>query len=88
MNLVWIALVVSLFSTIPQLLQIFRTKEARDFNTTSIYLAMLSNTLIGVEALRRGYNATLVLSVWLIVYWSIILYYKLYPPTGIIMDRF
>ena len=80
MNLVWIALVVSLFSTIPQVLQIVRTKEARDFNTTSIYLAMLSNTLIGAEALRRGYNATLVLSVWLIVYWFIILYYKLYPP--------
>jgi uncharacterized protein with PQ loop repeat len=79
-NLIWLALVVTVFSTIPQLLQIIRTKEARDFNTTSIYLAMVSNTLIGIEALRRGYNATLVLSMWLITYWGIILYYKLYPP--------
>jgi uncharacterized protein with PQ loop repeat len=75
-NLVWVALLVSLLSTIPQLRQIFKTKEARDFNLTSIYLALLANTLIGVEALRRGQNATLVLSVWLIVYWITILYYK------------
>lgn len=84
-NLVWFALVVTVFSTIPQLLQIMTTKEARDFNTTSIYLAMLSNTLIGVEALRRGYTATLVLSLWLVTYWAIILSYKLYPPSGIVI---
>lgn len=84
-NLVWLALVVTVFSTIPQLSQIVQTKEARDFNTTSIYLAMLSNTLIGMEALRRGYTATLILSLWLIAYWSIILSYKLYPPSGIVI---
>jgi uncharacterized protein with PQ loop repeat len=76
LNLVWAALIVSVLATIPQLRQIFKTKEARDFNLTSIYLALLANTLIGVEALRRGQNATLVLSVWLIVYWITILYYK------------
>lgn len=84
-NLVWFALVVTVFSTIPQLFQIIQTKEARDFNTTSIYLAILANTLIGVEALRRGYTATLVLSLWLIAYWGIILSYKLYPPSGIVI---
>lgn len=84
-NLVWLALVVTVFSTIPQLFQIIRTKEARDFNTTSIYLAVVSNALIGIEALRRGYTATLVLSLWLIFYWAIILSYKLYPPSGIVI---
>ena len=84
-NLVWLALVVSMIGTIPQLLQVMRTKEARDFNTTTIYLAMLSNGLIGVEALRRGYTATIVLSAWLIAYWAIILSYKLYPPSGIVI---
>lgn len=84
-NLVWFALVVTVFSTIPQLFQIIQTKEARDFNTTSIYLAMVSNGLIGLEALRRGYTATLILSLWLISYWSIILSYKLYPPQSIVI---
>jgi uncharacterized protein with PQ loop repeat len=84
-NFIWLALVVTMFSTIPQLLQIVETKEARDFNTTSIYLAMLSNTLIGVEAFRKGYKATFVLSLWLITYWIIILWYKLYPPEGIVL---
>lgn len=84
-NLVWFALVVTVFSTIPQLFQIIQTKEARDFNTTSIYLAMLSNTLIGIEALRIRHTATLVLSIWLVAYWGIILSYKLYPPQGIVI---
>jgi uncharacterized protein with PQ loop repeat len=84
-NFVWLALVVTVVSTIPQILQIIKTKEARDFNTTSIYLAMLSNGLIGFESLRRGYTATLILSLWLISYWGIILSYKLYPPQDIII---
>jgi uncharacterized protein with PQ loop repeat len=84
-NLVWIALVVTVFSTIPQMLQVVKTKEARDFNTTSIFLAMIANTLIGIEALRKGYTATVVLSIWLLTYWALISYYKLYPPTGVII---
>jgi uncharacterized protein with PQ loop repeat len=76
LNLVWAALIVSVLATIPQLRQIFKTKEASDFNLTSIYLALLANTLVGLDALRRGHNAMIVLSVWLIVYWMTILYYK------------
>lgn len=75
-SLVWIALGVNLVATIPQLLQIIQTKEARDFNTTSIYLSILANSLIGVEAIRKKQMATLLLSVWLILYWSTILSYK------------
>jgi uncharacterized protein with PQ loop repeat len=77
-NLVWIAFGVSVLSTIPQLVQIIQTKEARDFNLVSVYMALIANTLIGIEALRRGHNATIVLSLWLIIYWVIILYYKVY----------
>ncbi len=84
-NLVWGALIVSLLATIPQLAQVIRTKEARDFNTKSIFLSLLANSLIGIEAIRRGYTATTVLSVWLIVYWAILLYYKLYPPPSIVL---
>ena len=84
-NLVWIALAVSMVATIPQLRQVMQTKEARDFNTTSILLSLLANTLIGLEALRRGYTATVVLSAWLLIYWSILLSYKLYPPRGIVL---
>lgn len=78
-NLVWIALGVSLVATIPQLIQVIQTKEARDFNTISIGLSLLANSLIGLEAFRRGYTATIVLSAWLLVYWSILLSYKLRP---------
>lgn len=84
-SLVWLALVVSMISTIPQIIQIIRTKEARDFNTTSQYLAILSNFLIAAESLRGGDIAALTLASWLIVYRIIILYYKLYPPPGILI---
>jgi uncharacterized protein with PQ loop repeat len=80
MNIVWVALVVSVLATIPQLAQLVRTREARDFNLTSIYLAMLANVLIGVDAIRRGHNPMIVLSVWLIVYWAIVLYLKKEHP--------
>jgi uncharacterized protein with PQ loop repeat len=84
-NLVWAALAVSVFSTVPQLLQIIKTQEARDFNTLSVFLSMLSNSLIGIQATRIGDRAALALSMWLFVYWSIILSYKLFPPTNIIL---
>ena len=76
-SLVWIALVVNLIATIPQLAQIVKTGEARDFNTTSITLSLIANLLIGMEAVRRRQPATMVLSVWLIIYWLVILSYKL-----------
>ena len=78
-SLVWIALVVSLMATLPQLLQIIETKEAGDFNTTSLYLSVLANLLIGVEAIRSGNTAMSALSAWLVVYWLTILSYKLKP---------
>ena len=78
-SLVWIALVVSLMATIPQLIQIVETKEARDFNTTSLYLSVLANLLIGAEAIRSGQTASLALSAWLVVFWLTILSYKLKP---------
>lgn len=84
-NLVWAALGVSVFSTVPQLLQIIKTGEARDFNTLSVFLSMVSNSLIGIQAIRTGQKAALALSVWLFLYWSIILSYKLFPPTSIIL---
>jgi uncharacterized protein with PQ loop repeat len=78
-NLVWIALVVSLVATLPQLLQVVRTKEARDFNTTSMLLSLVANTLIGFEAFQRGAMPMVALSAWFLVYWSILLSYKLRP---------
>lgn len=82
MSLVWLALLVSMIATIPQVIQVMKTKEARDFNKTSIYLSLVANTLIGMEAYRTGSPATIVLSIWLFTYWSIILCYKLYEPEG------
>ena len=77
-NLVWIALAISLVATIPQLVQVIQTKEARDFNTTYLLLSLLANGLIGIEAYQRGAKPMIALSAWLFVYWAIILGYKVH----------
>jgi uncharacterized protein with PQ loop repeat len=87
MNLIWIALLFTLFSTVPQLIQLIQTKEARDFNTESQYLAIIANTLIAIESFRGGDLAALVLACWLITYRFIILCYKMYPPPGIVTEK-
>lgn len=85
LSFVWGALVVSVIATVPQLLQVIQTREARDFNTTSILLSLVANTLIGLEAVRRGATATIVLTIWLLAYWAILLWYKLALPPGIVL---
>jgi hypothetical protein len=77
LNLIWLALVVTVLATGGQLQQVIQTHEARDFNTQSILLSLLANGLIGLEAVRRGHTAIAALSAWLLVYWSILLWYKL-----------
>jgi uncharacterized protein with PQ loop repeat len=84
-SFVWGALVISVIATLPQLWQVIQTNEARDFNTTSIVLSLVANTLIGAEAVRRGATATIVLTIWLLAYWAILLWYKLSPPPGIVL---
>ena len=77
LSLVWIALVITVIGTIPQLQQVYRTNEARDFNQTSIVLSLIANVFIGLEAVRQGNTATIVLAVWFFMYWSILMSYKL-----------
>lgn len=84
-NLIWLALIFTLFSTFPQLLQIIQTKETRDFNLESQCLALVSNVLIAIESFLGGDIAALILSVWLCIYRLVIIYYKLYPPGGIVI---
>lgn len=76
MNLSWIALLLSVISTVPQLYQTLTTGLVRDHNEWSPRIAILANFFLALHGYIRKDYGLVFLGGWFIMYNSVLTYFK------------
>lgn len=82
MNLSWIALVLSVLATLPQLYQTISTGLVRDHNEWSPLLAMLANFFLVLHGYVRKDYGLMLFGLWFILFNAVISYYKHLAPAS------
>lgn len=72
-----LATLIFVSATIPQLVQLYRTKDASDFNVYMLALNMVGNLLLMLHGFRSGDYGILALACWGFLYNCLVLAYKL-----------
>lgn len=80
MNFSWIALLLSLFATLPQLYQTITTGLVRDHNEWSPRIAIVANFFLALHGYTRKDYGLVLFGLWFILFNSVILYYKSLTP--------
>ena len=76
MNYTWIALVLSILATLPQLYQTVTTGSVRDHNQWSPIIAIGANFFIALHGYTHRDYGLVFLGGWFIMYNSVITYFK------------
>jgi hypothetical protein len=76
MNLSWIALVLGILATFPQLYQILTTGSVRDYHPWTPAIAVVANGVLAAHARQTRDTGLFAFAVWFIVYNAVILWYK------------
>jgi hypothetical protein len=76
MNLSWIALVLGILATFPQLYQILTTGSVRDYHPWTPALAIGANCVLAAHARQTRDTGLFAFAVWFMVYNAVILWYK------------
>lgn len=82
MNFSWIALLLSLLATLPQLYQTITTGLVRDHNEWSPRIAMVANLFLALHGYRQKDYGLLLFGLWFILFNAVISYYKHLAPTS------
>ena len=80
MNLSWIALLLSVVATLPQLYQTVSTGLVRDHNKWSPLIAIVANFFLAFHGYVRKDYGLMLFGVWFILFNSVITYYKQLTP--------
>lgn len=81
MNFSWIAFILSVVATLPQLYQTLSTGLVRDHNEWSPIIAIGANFFLALHGYIRKDIGLMVLGGWFIMYNGVIAYYKRSAPT-------
>ena len=76
MNLSWIALVLSIVATFPQLYKTLSTGSVRDYHPWTPAIAVVANGVLGLHGLQTKDFGLLGFALWFVLYNAVILYYK------------
>ena len=80
MNFSWIALLLSVVATLPQLYQTITTGLVRDHNEWSPRIAIVANFFLATHGYMRKDYGLMLFGVWFIVFNAVIAYYKQLAP--------
>jgi hypothetical protein len=80
MNFSWIALLLSVVATLPQLYQTVSTGLVRDHNELSPLIAIVANFFLALHGYTRKDYGLVLFGLWFIVFNSVIAYYKQLAP--------
>lgn len=81
MNFSWIALLLSLLATLPQLYQTITTGLVRDHNEWSPRIAIVANFFLALHGYSQKDYGLMLFGVWFILFNTVISYYKGLAPT-------
>ena len=76
MNLSWVALVLSVFATFPQLYSVLATGLVRDHNATTLLLGLVANAVLALHGYLRKDAGLFFLGLWFALYNAVLSYYK------------
>ena len=75
MNLLYVAIFLSILSTLPQLYQTLSVGALRGIHPWTLGLAFSANFFIGLQGYMRGDIALMILGGWLMMYYAILTQY-------------
>lgn len=78
MKLSWIALVLSVVATFPQLYATLTTGLLRDHHPMTPVIALIANVILAIHGYRVGDMGIFLLGLWFTFYNGVLLYYKLF----------
>lgn len=81
MNFSWIALLLSVVATLPQLYQTITTGLVRDHNEWSPKIAIFANFFLVLHGYARRDYGLVMFGAWFILFNGVIAYYKQLAPT-------
>ena len=76
MNLSWVALVLSVLATFPQLYSVLTTGLVRDHNITTLLLGLVANAVLALHGYIRKDTGLLFLGSWFALYNAVLSYHK------------
>ncbi len=80
MNFSWIALLLSLLATMPQLYQTISTGRVPDHNKWSPKIALVANCFLALHGYVRKDYGLMLFGLWFIVFNGVIIYFKELAP--------
>ena len=80
MNYSWIAVILSVFATLPQIYKTVSTGSVKDHSEWTPVIAFVSNIFIALHGYIRKDYGLVFFGLWFMMYNSVLIYYKQLAP--------